>query len=165
MNYLQAYPDASETLNVNDSIPIANDNTHYDDNNQNWLPPVTASQQPHQTRQPPPQTDFQFQYHTQQQDPGRTQSVYNHQPHTYTVPKTKPACPTCNVGREFFTLRQELTNTVYCSHCRQPFHTCPLHETPIQGVGYRRDSDMGHKCQCVNGQSFLNTDNWNLCFK
>lgn len=81
----------------------------------------------------------------------------------YTNPNYK--CPHCFSGKQYFELQQDPTNTVYCGDCRQPYHHCPVHKTPIQGVGYRQESQPASQCQCVSGEGFLGDDQWNSAFR
>jgi hypothetical protein len=107
-----------------------------------------------------------YNYFMPDYNPSRTQDNFQHNSDFYVNPNY--ACPTCFSGKKYFTLKNELTNTVYCSNCRQPFHHCPMdgHEKPIAGVGYREESQMGQNCQCVaGGQEFLDDNQWNSCFR
>jgi len=81
----------------------------------------------------------------------------------HTNPNFK--CPHCFSGKEYFELPQDYTNTIYCGNCRQPFHHCPQHKTPIKGPGYRKTSQSGKNCQCVSGEGFLHDDQWNSAFR
>lgn len=73
-------------------------------------------------------------------------------------------CPVCWKGVSYFRLPTDPTTTVFCSTCKQPFHHCPLHRTPLQGMGVSLDDPLVNKCQCEVTQGFLGMDHWNSCF-
>ena len=73
-------------------------------------------------------------------------------------------CPHCLKGINFFQLPQEISNTVFCSSCKQPYHRCPIHQTAIRGMGINFNDPQSTQCQCNYGQSFLGDDRWDSCF-
>lgn len=93
--------------------------------------------------------------------PLKTSSHFSDSRH-FTNPDFK--CPLCLTNKEYFKLESDVTNTVFCGHCRQPFHHCPIHRKAINGMGHRNDDPMAKRCQCNHGQSFLGNDHWESCF-
>jgi hypothetical protein len=73
-------------------------------------------------------------------------------------------CPVCFMGITFSRLQHDPSDTVFCGTCRQPYHFCRIHNTPLAGMGLNYDDPTIRQCQCRRSQAFLQDNQWNSCF-